>query len=141
MTQTFAADIAKFSAKVQRRATHILRAAAQDVISEAQTVKGNGGRMPIDTGNLRASLGVSLRGNTALTGAEAYVAALGSAEAGDTIRVAWRTAYAARMEFGFVGTDRAGRRFNQPGNLFASTAISKWQDQVLKFARQAESIA
>jgi hypothetical protein len=139
MTKTFAASIAGFSDKVQRRATLVLRSAAQDVASQAQTVKGAGGRMPIDTGNLRASF-TSILNGSALTGEDSYVATLGNAELGDHLRFEWRTDYAARMEFGFVGTDSRGRNFNQSGNLFASTAIANWANLVDKYARQAEAM-
>jgi hypothetical protein len=138
MTKTFAADISKWSEKVQRRAKFVFRAAAQEVASEAQTVKGSGGRMPIDTGNLRGSFTSIGKGQA--TGPVSYAAIIAGADIGDTLRFEWRTAYAARMEFGLVGTDALGRNYNQAGNLFASTAIAKWAQHVDRFALQAESI-
>ena len=127
MAQTFAAQIEAFGAKAMQRAEDIFKQSAQEVFAIAQTPKAQGGRMPVDKGILRNSLQSGLNGSTTLSGADAYVAVIAGAELGDSIFGGWTVKYARRMEYGFVGTDKAGRTYNQQGNHFAGSAVAQWQ--------------
>ena len=130
MAKSFAASIQAFGKKAMDRAEDIFKQSAQDVFAIAQTPKAQGGNMPVDTGILRNSLQTALNGSTYLAGADGYVAVIAGAELGDTIFGGWTVKYARRLEFGFVGTDAAGRTYNQPGNFFAGNAVAQWQSIV-----------
>lgn len=104
----------------------VVQRSAQKVFSTAQTDRGNGGRMPVDTGFLRNSFQAGLNGAENLTGADAYTLAIAGMELGDVMRGGWTAKYAMRMEYGFVGTDAAGRTYNQMGYHFAGTAAAQW---------------
>ena len=56
----FGGDVAKFGQRYQARLRAVARESVQDVIEIAQTPTGDGGRMRIDTGFLRASIQAAL---------------------------------------------------------------------------------
>lgn len=55
MARTFTAQVDAWIAKSERRMDAVVRESAQEVFAEAQRPVGDGGRMRIDTGFLRAS--------------------------------------------------------------------------------------
>lgn len=126
--------MATFKAANMREWTERQKANGRLIVSEsieelgriAQTPKAKGGRMPVREGFLRNSYTASLSGSTALTGPDVYIAVLGEFQMGDTFFAGWTMAYAMRMEKGFVGTDRLGRRYNQQGNFFMENALMQW---------------
>jgi hypothetical protein len=62
MAKTFSAQIDEAILKCNIRLTKLVRESAQDVIEEAQTPVGKGGKMRVKTGFLRASGRASLTG-------------------------------------------------------------------------------
>lgn len=52
---TFKVEIDKWVAETEERLLAVTRAAVQDIVEEAQTPVGKGGKMRVDTGFLRAS--------------------------------------------------------------------------------------
>jgi hypothetical protein len=56
------ADLEKIISVCEKRTTAVVRMSVQDVINDAQTPTGKGGRMRVDTGFLRASGQASLTG-------------------------------------------------------------------------------
>lgn len=122
MTKTFEAQVADWVTRTSEALTAVARQSIQDVINEASLTKGKGGKMPIDTGFLRASGRSSLTGwpsgpdenpeklpypsedNYSLTGTiQADLAAL---DLGDTFYFGWTAVYALRQEMynGFMGS-------------------------------------
>lgn len=73
--------------------------------------------VPVDTGTLRRSIAVLSQSSD---GPKAEVA-IGS-----------DAPYAARIEFGFVGTDSLGRRYNQAGQPYLTPAIEQTKDAVAR---------
>lgn len=127
MTRFKAADMGKWTRRQKENQEFIVRQSIQDLGEIAQTPKAKGGRMPVLNGILRNSYVAALSGSTSLSGAAAYVAVLGSFKMGDTFIGGWTAKYARRQEKGFVGTDRLGRTYNQPGNFFMENALMQWQ--------------
>lgn len=114
----------------------------EDLFSIAQTTYNEGGRMPIDTGNLRNdSFIAAINGTTAMTGEDAYRFAIGSLNVGDVFFGGWRAEYARRMEYGFIGTDSMGRNYNQQGFGFVAHAAAQWQDLVDKNAMRLRGMS
>lgn len=92
-----------------------LKAAALPVLNAAKE------KAPYKTGNLRRSLHV---GEPRVSGGEA------------SITVGTNVPYARRLEYGFVGTDKRGRRYNQPARPYLRPAFDENKD-----AAQAEAAA
>ncbi len=131
MAKTFAADVRKWVQKSERRATAVFQEAAQRVIAEAQTVQGAGGKLPIDTGFLRASGQASLTGwptgpsrQDEQPGAFDYTLVIAGAKIGSVIYWGWTAEYAPFME------ERYG---------FSRSAAQNWQNIVSDVVREAMS--
>ncbi len=116
MAGKFEAQVRAFADKAKRRQTAIFRQSTQDVAQESNTPRGQGGKMPIDTGFLRASQAASKLGMPSGPGKGAagtlYNRPLGipvevvllNANLGDTVWVGWTANYAPVMEqrYGFM---------------------------------------
>lgn len=136
------ATLGKWAEKSQARVNAIVKGSTQEVCVIAQTPIAKGGRLPIDTGNLRNSFQSSLNGSTALTGGESYVMVAGRMKAGDVAQFGWSAVYGSRQNYGFVGEDSLGRNYNQQGKHFLEGATMQWQmivaGQVAKAQRAVE---
>jgi hypothetical protein len=129
---SFAAQVSEWAKAEQERQEAVFQTAAQEVANEVRTPVAAGGRMPIDTGNLRRSLMASTsamptiqEGKTEFqdSGIEMIIA---GAELGETVYLGFQAAYAARMNYGFVGTDSLGRTYNQTGYGFVDAVAQRW---------------
>jgi hypothetical protein len=127
MAGTFAADLQRFGAKVQRRALDVARESIQDVIDDAQTPKDKGGRMPVRTGFLRNSLASGLNGSFGPPDENSYILTIGQLDLGDVARFAWTAEYAIFQE---LGTSAFA------GNHFVGVAAAKWPQFVEANARR-----
>lgn len=85
---------------------------------------------PVDTGNLRAHWQPSLNApsNVADPGDPGAKIALTviNLRLGQTFYMTNSAAYALRIEYGFVGADRLGRVYNQPGQFFVARTLAAW---------------
>ena len=90
------------------------------------------GKVPVDFSFLRNSFVSSLAGSTSLTGPESYVMVAGQMKAGDVANFGWTAEYAARINYGYTGTDSLGRKYNQTGAHFVEGAVDQWQSIVRK---------
>lgn len=129
---SFAATISEWGRAELDRAEAIFQDAAQTVANEVRTTVNEGGRLPIDLGNLRRSLMASTadmptvkpeQETFADSGIEMVIA---GAELGSTVYLGFQAVYAARMEYGFVGTDSLGRVYNQAGFGFVEAVSQRW---------------
>lgn len=129
---SFSAAISEWGRAELDRADAIFQDAAQTVANEVRTTVNDGGRLPIDLGNLRRSLMASTadmptvkpeQETFADSGIEMVIA---GAELGSTVYLGFQAAYAARMEYGFVGTDSLGRTYNQAGFGFVAAISQRW---------------
>lgn len=111
-TKDFTVSIDAFVAKAKGKAQEFASEFVQD-ISEAVV-----NATPVKTGFLRASWYATINspagkgnvGNIGLVGADLKL--------GDVYYMNNGAAYAMRVEFGFVGTDSLGRKYNQPPRAF-----------------------
>ena len=128
----------------------VLLEATQDVLEDAQKPVGAGGRMPVDTGFLRASLRVMVgpqkpalqpstaglglnkgqRQAAATGGAPDYALQLTQLDLGDFIAAQWTAHYAHQVEFGSA---------HYPGRLFVTHAAMKWKQFVEAAAKRVAS--
>jgi hypothetical protein len=138
MAKSFSAQIQQFRDKVDKRLTFVLQHSFEQVMDIAQTPKGAGGNMPVLFGFLRGSLVSYVNGAKAGEGSDSYTVAIQSVEWGDEVSSFWTMAYARRRNYGFTGTDSAGRTYNQPGDFFRENAVAGWQGIVSFMAEQAK---
>jgi len=129
---SFAAQVSEWCRQVEGAAEAVFQTAAQAVANEVREPLASGGRMPIDTGNLRRSLMASTSAMPTIkpdqetfsdSGLELVIA---GAELGSTVYLGFQAAYAARMNFGFVGEDSLGRVYNQTGYGFVDAVAQRW---------------
>lgn len=136
---SFAATISEWGRAELDRAEAIFQTAAQEVANEVRSPVADGGRMPVKTGNLRRSLMASTSEMPSIkaekttftdSGIEMVIA---GAELGSTVFLGFQAAYAARMNFGFVGEDSLGRAYNFAGFGFVDAVAQRWP-QIVKEA-------
>lgn len=134
---SFSAQVSAWAAKSEARMTAVFRDAAQSVAEDVKKTIPNGGKMPIDTGFLRASLMASTAQMPTLDDSpekdKSYPddnaqieLVIAGAQLGQTIYLGFTAVYARRLEYGFTGTDSLGRTYNQQGLGFVRKSAQKW---------------
>ena len=130
MVETFTAQINKWVAATENRLEMVFKQSAQDVFSDAQTPRDQGGNMPVVTSFLRNSFMMWLNNSSSLKSPEAYLLTIPRAKIGDVLHGGWSAEYAAAQEFGF-GT--------HPGYAYARKAAMRWQEFVAKNSALAKA--
>ena len=116
--------------KAERRIDAVLKDATQSVVAVAQVTKAKGGKMPVDTGNLRNSLLSSVSGGASGQGAESYIMAAAGMKGGDVATFTWTAEYAAAVNNGNNG---------RPGAHFVEGAVDQWPAIVLSSTAKAKA--
>ena len=107
----------QWTKKTEKRIDAVLKDATQSVVAVAQQTKAKGGRMPVDTGNLRNSLQSSVAGGAMGEGASSYILAAAGMKGGDLATFTWTAEYAAAVNNGNRG---------RPGAHFVEGAVDQW---------------
>ncbi|ULJ73595.1 hypothetical protein [Rhizobium gallicum] len=129
---SFAAQVGDWARAELERSEAVFQTAAQEVANEVRSPVSDGGRMPVDTGNLRRSLMASTASMPPIKeGAEQFNDSgveliIAGAALGETVFLGFQAAYAARMNYGFVGQDSLGRTYNQAGYGFVDAVAQRW---------------
>ena len=111
------AQLDQWTKKTERRIDAVLKDATQSVVAVAQQTKAKGGRMPVDTGNLRNSLRSSVAGGAMGEGASSYILVAAGMKGGDLATFTWTAEYAAAVNNGNRG---------RPGAHFVEGAVDQW---------------
>ena len=111
------ATLDQWTKKTERRIDAVLKDATQSVVAVAQQTKAKGGRMPVDTGNLRNSLQSSVAGGAMGEGKESYIMVAANMKGGDLATFTWTAEYAAAVNNGNRG---------RPGAHFVEGAVDQW---------------
>lgn len=131
----YRASLSKAEADFNVRLTRLMRGTLVALMNEAQepqpSVKLTGGtfeigKVPLDTERLWSSLVTTVNGSPSAPGVKSYLWKINRMQIGDFVEFSWTTPYAKRIEFGFSGQDSLGRRYNQKGRLFATTAYQRF---------------
>jgi hypothetical protein len=141
MAGTFTADLSRLCEKAKGNLEYIAKQAVQDVLEGAQTTQRGitQGATGFETGKIPVGLTSDLVNSLTVdgkTGADAYVLALADMKLGDVMEFAWVVPYAARIEYGFVGTDSKGREYEQAGRFFVGENAAKFQQFVEARAKE-----
>ena len=116
MKYTFA-TLDQWTKKTEKRIDAVLKDATQSVVAVAQQTKAKGGRMPVDTGNLRNSLQSSVAGGASGEGASSYIMVAGNMKGGDVATFTYTAAYSKAVNNGNRG---------RPGAHFVEGAVDQW---------------
>ncbi len=117
MAQYTFATLDKWTRKSRNRIDAVLKDATQSVVAVAQVTKAKGGRMPVDTGNLRNSLLSSVAGGAMGQGESSYIMVAAGMKGGDLATFTWTAEYAAAVNNGNRG---------RPGAHFVEGAVDQW---------------
>ena len=137
MPTTFAASLAQFASMTKANIRYCLNEGVQDVVEAMLTPQRaisagaetfERGKIPVNTTGLINSLTI----NGAAAGAQPTV----DLEGGGIDTFSFETPYAARIEFGFAGTDSAGRQFNQAGRFYVTDNAQKFIEGVNRAAAE-----
>lgn len=115
----FVVSVAAFVERAREKADLALRATAYAALARVMQLT------PVNTGYLRASWQVSLLGSTEAITSRSNMTVLATLRMGDRVVISNPVRYAMRIEYGFVGTDKLGRRYNQQGVGMMHQTISE----------------
>ncbi|WP_176562657.1 hypothetical protein [Paracoccus liaowanqingii] len=138
---TFAADLRALVDLAKEDLRYVAMMSIQDVLEGAQTTQRGitQGAEAFEVGKIPVGLTSDLVNSLTVegsTGPDAYVTAIVGMAHGDVMTFEWTVPYAARIEFGFTGTDELGRNYDVPGRFFIGTNAAKFPQFVE--ARAAE---
>ena len=139
----FSDQLSAWAKATEKRTEAVYRRSVELLAEEMTRTKANGGRVPVDTGNLYRSLLASTAGmpKTAEGPFPGFDigAVTASLKLNQPVWLGYQAAYAARRNFGFVGTDSLGRKHNEGGDHFVEGAIAQWPQLVDQAAKEVES--
>lgn len=140
---SFGTMIGEWAAAVPER-IEAVRSRAVDLLAEEMSrTRGQGGRVPFDTGNLARSILASTTAMPNTSTARFSGGNVGAVTA--TLRVdqpvwlGYQAVYARRMNYGFVGADSFGRVYNQAGNYFVEGAMLQWRSIVAEAVAEVQA--
>lgn len=141
----FGDKVGEFSRKFEGRIRAIARTAVQSTISDAQRTRGEGGRMRVDTGFLRASIQAALNGppsgpttNEGGHGGKRKYA-VGSQAAGEPVAVVLLKWDLWKGDSFYVGWTANYARPREFKDGFLRGAAEKWDANVAKAVKQVEA--
>jgi len=135
-TRGFSNAVNKWTLATQERSEQAFQNASLDFYDALAAAT------PVDTGNLRNSLIASVNGSASPSvtgpgntssdstyrgGAEQSIGNIMSAKIGDRISYIYLASYARRLNYGFTGTDSAGRMINQAGRFWVEAVGSRYR--------------
>ncbi len=137
MALKFSAQVADMVKNNKSKLRKVAIDSITDVCRQAQTsaqgITAGGtlvdGKIPVVTADLINSFTSNVGGGSA-KGAQSYTVALAGLQIGDIARFTWDIEYSMRVNYGFVGTDKLGRTYNQKGWHFMTRAVEKWPEFV-----------
>ncbi|SNR59128.1 hypothetical protein EYF88_13795 [Paracoccus sediminis] len=119
---SFGRDLKRLAQEAKANMLTIARASVEDVFEQVQTPRDEGGRMPVESGDLRNSLTMKGGGK----GAESYKDVVRTMQLGDVVEGHWDIPYAMVAEFGGKNPDGTER----PGNFMVTGAAFDWEQTV-----------
>lgn len=131
------ADPSKWAGGTTAGLTALLRNSVQGLAREASSTIPNGGRVPVETGNLARSAVVDTKPPQVidvLAKQQDFSLGVANIKPGDTVYIGWQAKYSRRLNYGFVGEDSLGRSYNQSGYGFAEAAAAEWPKIVAREA-------
>ncbi len=136
MATKFSKAIEKFALDAEKRYRAIARTAAQAVVKNAQKTVGEGGRMRIDTGFLRASIAAAVgqmpSGPSANDRDETYSVGSYVGENPAATFLRWDP---NKGEILYIGWTANYARYREAHDHFLKLAVQRWDQEVAKAAK------
>lgn len=129
-------SIGEWASQTKERIEAVHKRSVELLAEEMIRTKPNGGRLPVDTGNLARSQLASqvAMPKTAESGAQFGGSNVGAVVATmdvtKPIYIGMQAIYSRVANYGFVGADSLGRIHNRAGNYFLEGAIAQWPQLV-----------
>lgn len=135
--QTFKASLRDWASRFPQKMNALARQTCQQVSENVIS------STPVDTGFLRSSWQPSIGRPEVASGAagkqEQALASVGlviaGMKAGSVYYLLNNAVYAKRIEFGFVGEDSLGRKYNQQGRFMVTDNVKRWPSVVQSVAK------
>ena len=133
---SFSAQVKNWTAKAQRNGAMVHRQAVRHLYDVLVALT------PLKTGNARRSWALStvampvIRPGAEFTVAPDVAIEIANIELGKTAYIGGQAAYLPRLKWGFTGTDKLGRQYNQAGRFFLEQNAAKWNEYVARAARE-----
>ena len=141
----FGAMVEGWCRGIPERIEAVRNTAIDKLAEEMSRTRGQGGRVPFDTGNLSRSILASTVAMPMTAPGPFSGGNVGAVTA--TLRfdqpvwLGYQAKYARRINYGFVGADSLGRVYNQAGNYFVEGAILQWRSFVAESIREIQMAA
>lgn len=123
-------SISEWAKQTQERIEAVQKRSIELLADEMTRTKPNGGRVPVDTGNLARSLLASQQAMPKTSDQPSAGLDVGAFTVTmDVTKPTWlgyQSVYARRRNYGFVGADSLGRVYNEQGDYFVEGAIAQW---------------
>jgi Bacteriophage HK97-gp10, putative tail-component len=123
MAADFSFAVTEWVNKAGARANELFRTIATDAVNRVKELT------PVDTGFLRSNWTAILQGEAEPKAGDVQApqsaVTISHARIGDVIIILNPTAYARRIEYGFVGEDSLGRHYNQQGHHMVAQTMSE----------------
>jgi hypothetical protein len=117
----FAAEVSAWCNKAGDRADQVFRAIAFDMVGRVQDLT------PVDTGFLRSNWTAMKQGDSEPVAGRVSPpgVAIAAIKAGEVLVILNPVVYARRIEYGFVGEDKAGHHYSQTGRHMVAQTIAE----------------
>jgi len=132
----FGGDVRRFGIRYQKRLRAVARTSIQDLVEIAQVPKGDGGRMPIVTGFLRASIQAALHTMPAGPTQGKKNAKYTRQVAGEPVATALLRYDPTTSDRFFVGWTANYARHMDARNSYLSSAVERWDQIVTRAAKK-----
>lgn len=139
----FSDQLTAWAKATEKRTEAVYRRSVELLAEEMTRTKANGGRVPVDTGNLYRSLLASKQAMPRMAAGTFPGFDIGAITASlkmsEPVFIGWTANYSRRRNYGFVGADKLGRVYNESGDYFLEGAIAQWPQIVAQAAKEVES--
>ena len=140
MAKSFSQAVDDWASQTEERLDAVYARSVELLGEEMTKSRNEGGRVPFLTGNLTRSLLVSKAGMPNVSdgpfGGSNVGLVAATLKAKETVWLGYQANYAARQNYGYVGSDSLGRVYNQQGAHFVDHAVTNWSTIVTKAIKE-----
>lgn len=142
MAKSFSQAVDDWVSQTEERLDAVYARSVELLGEEMAKTRNEGGRVPFLTGNLARSLLASKTGMPNVAGGPFGGSNVGlvaaTLKAKETVWLGYQANYAARQNYGYVGSDSRGRVYNQQGAHFVDHAVANWSSIVNKAIKEVK---
>ena len=142
MAKSFSQAIEDWVSQTEERLDAVYARSVELLGEEMAKSRNEGGRVPFLTGNLTRSLLASKSGMPNVSdgpfGGSNVGLVAATLKAKETVWLGYQAKYAARQNYGYVGSDSLGRVYNQQGAYFVDHAVANWSSIVDKAIKEVK---